>query len=126
MEEEQYQDLDTSLTHHNTFEAIQRIHQDYQSRLLALDEEKYYEEVDRAFHMYGSPAAQDYRLANQVPGPRQTTQELMQIFGKGRGPVHRELHGHRPFGARMRSLQSCIQRKIKKTQLMGQRYANAQ
>ena len=77
--------------------------------------------------MYGTPAAQDYRPANQAPGPHQTTQELMQIFGKGRGQVHREeLHGHRPFGARMRLLQSCIQQKIKKTQWMRQRYANAQ
>ena len=61
------------------------------------------------------------------PGPRQTTQELMQIFGKGRGQAHREeLHGHRPFGARMGSLQSHIQQKIRKTQWMRQRYANAQ
>ena len=30
-EEEQYLDLDTYLIHHNTFEASQRIHQDYQS-----------------------------------------------------------------------------------------------
>ena len=30
-EEEQYPDLDTYLTHHNTFEASQRIHQDYRS-----------------------------------------------------------------------------------------------
>ena len=85
MEEEQYQDLDTYLTHNNTFEASQCICQDYRSRLLVLDEEKYYEEVDRAFHTYGTPPAQDYRPANQVPGPRRTTQELMQIFGKGRG-----------------------------------------
>ena len=127
MEEEQYQDLDTYLTHYNTFEASRRICQDYRSRLLTLDEEKYYEEVDRAFYMCGTPAAQDYRPANQVPGPHQTTQELMQIFGKGRGQACREeLHGHRPFGTRMRSLQSHIQQKIKKTQWMRQRYANAQ
>ena len=68
-EEEQYQDLDTYLMHHNTFEASQRICQDYRSRLLALDEEKYYEEVDRAFHMYGTLAAEDYRPANQAPMP---------------------------------------------------------
>ena len=127
LEEEQYQDLDTYLTHHNTFEASQCIRRDYRSILLTLDEEKYCEEVDRAFYMYGTPAAQDYRLANQMPGPCCTTQELMQIFGKGRGQVHREeLHGHRPFGARTRSLQSCIQQKIKKVQQMRQRYANAQ
>ena len=87
---------------------------DYRSRILALDDEKYYEEVDRAYYTYGTLAAQDYRLANQVPGPRSTTQELMQIFGKGRGQTRREeLHGHRAFGSRMRSLQSRIQRKMK-------------
>ena len=127
LEEEQYQDLDTYLTHHNTFEASQCICRDYQSRLLALDNEKYYEEVDRAYYTYGTLAAQDYQPANQAPGPCRTTQELMQIFGKGRGQTRREeLHGHRPFGARTRSLQSRIQQKIKNTQWMRQRYANVQ
>ena len=126
-EGEQYQDLETYLTHHNTFKASQCIHRDYRSRLLVLDDDKYYQEVDRAYHTYGTPPAQDYRPANQAPGPCQTTQELMQIFGKGRGQVCREeLHRHRPFGARTRSLQSHIQQKIRKTQRMRQRYANAQ
>ena len=111
----------------NTFEASQCIHRDYCSQLLALDDKKYYEEVDRAYCTYGTPAAQDYQLANQAPGPCQTTQELIQIFGKGRGQTRREeLQGHRPFGARTRSLQSHIQQKIKKTQWMRQRYANVQ
>ena len=92
-----------------------------------LDDDKYYQEVDRVYNTYGTPPAQDYRLANQAPSPHRTTQELMQIFDKGRGQVRREeLHGHRPFDARMRSLQSCIQQKIRKTQRMKQRYANAQ
>ena len=109
------------------FEASQCIRRDYRSRLLVLDDDKYYQEVDRVYNTYGTPLAQDYRLANQAPGPRRTNQELMQIFGKGRGQAHREeLHGHRPFGTRMRSLQSCIQQKIRKTQWMRQRYANAQ
>ena len=123
----QYQDLETYLTHHNAFEASQCIHRDYRSRLLMLDEDKYYQEIDRVYHTYGTPPAQDYRLANQAPSPHETTQELMQIFGKGRGQAHREeLHRHRPFSARMRSMQSRIQRKIRKTQWMRQRYANAQ
>ena len=101
------------------FEASQHICRDYRSRLLMLDDDKYYQEVDRVFDTYRTPPAQDYRPANQAPSPRQTTQELMQIFGKGRGQVHREeLHGHRPFGARTRSLQSHIQQKIRKTQWM--------
>ena len=126
-EGEQYQDLETYLSHHNMFEASQRICRDYRSRLLTLDDDKYYQEVDRVYDTYGTPPAQDYRLANQAPSPHQTTQELMQIFAKGRGQARREeLHGHRPFGARMRSLQSHIQWKIRKTQQMRQRYANAQ
>ena len=109
------------------FKASQHIRRDYRSRLLVLDDDKYFQEVDRVFDTYGTPPAQDYRPANQALGPCQTTQELMQIFGKGRGQARREeLHGHRPFGTRTRLLQSCIQQKIRKTQWMRQRYANAQ
>ena len=126
-EGEQYQDLETYLSHHNMFEASQCICRDYRSRLLALDDDKYYQEVDRVFDTYRTPPVQDYRLANQAPGPCQTTQELMQIFGKGRGQARREeLHRHRPFSARTRSLQSHIQQKIRETQQMRQRYANGQ
>ena len=126
-EGEQYQDLETYLSHHNMFEASEHIHRDFRSRLLSLDDDKYYQEIDRVYQTYETPLVQDSRPANQAPGPHKTTQELMQIFGKGRGQACRqELHGHRPFSARMRSLQSCIQRKIRKTQRMRQRYANAQ
>ena len=45
----------------------------------------YYEEIDRSYYSYGTLAAQDYRLANPVPGRRRTTEELMWIFRKGRG-----------------------------------------
>ena len=126
-EGEQYQDLETYLSHHNTFKASECICRDYRSRLLSLDDDKYYQGIDRVYQTYGTPPVQDYRPANQAPSPHQTTQELMQIFGKGRGQARREeLHGHRPFSARTRSLQSRIQRKIRKTQWMRQRYANAQ
>ena len=126
-EGEQYQDLETYLSHHNMFKASQCIHRDYRSRLLALDDDKYYQEIDRVYQTYKTPPVQDYRPANQAPGPCQTTHELMQIFCKGRGQARREeLHGHRPFGTRTRLLQSRIQQKIRKTQWMRQRYANAQ
>ena len=116
-DEEQYANLDSYLAHHYTYEASQCIHQDYRSHLLTLDDNKYYEEVDSAYYLNGTPAAQDHWPANQAPGPHRTTEELMRIFGKGRGQTRREeLHGHRPFGPRMRSLQSHIQQKIKKKQ----------
>ena len=84
-EEEQFADLDLYLAHHNTYEASQHIYQDYRSCLHSLDNDKYYTEVDQAYYSYGTLAAQDYRLANQAPGPCRTTEELMRIFGKGRG-----------------------------------------
>ena len=119
--EEQFQDLQTYLTHHNTYEESQRIRSEYRARLLELDDDRYYQEIDRAYQTWGPLPAKNYTPANQAPCPRCTTQELMQIFGKGRGQVHREeLHGHQPFGARTRSLQSRIQQKIKKTQCMRQ------
>ena len=69
-EGEQYQDLETYLSHHNTFEASEHIRRDYRSRLLSLDDDKYYQEIDRVYQTYESPPAQDYRLANQIPSPR--------------------------------------------------------
>ena len=106
-EEEQFADLDSYLAHHNTYEASQYICQEYRSHLHALDN------VLLA------------QLANQAAEPRRTTEELMRIFGKGRGPARREeLHGHRPFGPGTHSLQSRIQHKIKKNQRLHQRYAN--
>ena len=126
-EEEQFQDLQTYLTHHNTYEESQHICREYRARLLELDDNRYYQEIDSAYKTYGPLPALNYIPANQAPSPRHMIQELMQIFGKGRGQVRREeLHRHRPFGARTRSLQSGIQRKIKKTQCMRQRYANTQ
>ena len=109
-EEDQLQDLQTYLTHHNTYEESQRICSEYRARLLELDNNRYYQEIDSAYQTYRPLPAQDYIPANQAPGPRCTIQELMQIFSKGRGQAHREeLNGHRPFGARTRSLQSRIQ-----------------
>ena len=99
-EEEQSQDLQTYLTHHNTYEESQHIHKEYRARLLELDDDRYYQEIDHAYQIYGPLPARDYIPANQAPGPCCMTQELMQIFSKGRGQAHREeLHGHRPFGA---------------------------
>ena len=93
--EEKFQDLQTYLTHHNTYKESQCICREFRARLLELDDNRYYQEIDSAYQTYRLLPAQDYILANQAPGPRRTTQELMQIFSKGRGQVHREeLHGH--------------------------------
>ena len=124
-EEGQFEDLQTYLTHHNTYQESQNIRKEYRNRLLDLDEDRYYREIDHNYETYGP--TQDHIPVNQAPGPRRTMQELIQTFGRRRGQAHRqELHGHRPFGAQTRSLQSRIQCKIKKTQCMQQRYASMQ
>ena len=94
-EEEQFQDLQMYLTHHNTYEERQNICKEYRKRLLELNDNRYYQEVDHVYQTYSSLPASDYIPSNQAPGPRHMTQELMQIFGKGRGQARREeLHGH--------------------------------
>ena len=124
-EEGQFEDIQTYLDHHNTYQESQNIRKEYTKRLLDLDDERYYRDIDHMYETYGQ--TRDHIPAIQTPGPRRTMQELIQAYGRGRGQAHREeLHGHRPFGACTRSLQSRIQRKIKKTQYMRQRYANTQ
>ena len=52
-EEEQSEDLQTYLTHHNTYEESQNIHKEYRKRLLDLNNDRYYQEIDRAYETYG-------------------------------------------------------------------------
>ena len=124
-EEGQFEDIQTYLDHHNTYQESQKIYKEYTKRLLDLDDERYYRDIDRMYETYSQDQA--HIPANQTPTPHHTMQELIQAYGRGRGQAHREqLHGHQPFGARTQSLQSRIQRKIKRTQCMRQRYANTQ
>ena len=97
-EEGQFEDLQTYLTHHNTYQESQNIHKEYRKRLLDLNNDRYFREIDHVYETYGP--TRDHIPVNQAPGPRHTTQELIQTFSRGRGQAHREeLHGHRPFGA---------------------------
>ena len=92
-EEEQFKDLQTYLTHHNTYQESQNICKEYRKRLLDLDNDRYYQEIDHAYKTY-SPT-RDYLPVNQAPGPRHMTQELIQTFSRGRGQARREeLHRH--------------------------------
>ena len=62
-------DLESYLAHHNTYEASQHIHQEYRSHLHDLDDDQYYTEINRAYYLQDSPAAQDYWLAKQSAEP---------------------------------------------------------
>ena len=62
--EEQSQDLQMYLTHHNTYGESQRIHREYSARLLELDDNRYYQEIDHVYQTYRPLPAQDYIPAN--------------------------------------------------------------
>ena len=49
----QFEDLQTYLTHHNTYQENQNICKEYRKRLLDLDNERYYQDIDRAYETYG-------------------------------------------------------------------------
>ena len=124
-EEGQFEDIQTYLDHHNTYQESQNICKEYTKRLLDLDDERYYRDIDHMYDTYAQDRA--HIPVIQTPVPHRTMQKLIHAYGRGRGQACREqLHGHRPFGARTRSLQSRIQRKIKKTERMRQRYVNSQ
>ena len=92
-EEGQFEDLQTYLTHLNTYQESQNIPKEYRKRLLDLNDDRYYWDIDHAYETYGP--TRDHIPANQGPGPHRITQELIQTFGRGRGQARREeLHRH--------------------------------
>ena len=97
-EEGQFEDTQTYLDHHNTYQESQNICKEYTKRLLDLDDERYYRDIDCMYETYGQ--TRDCIPVIQAPGPHCMTQELIQTYDRGRGQACREeLHGHRPFGA---------------------------
>ena len=92
-EERQFEDIQTYLDHHNTYQESQNIHKEYTKRLLDLDDERYYRDIDRMYETYSQDRAHIPDI--QTPAPHRMTQELIQAYGRGRGQAHREqLHGH--------------------------------
>ena len=98
-EEGKFEDIQTYLDHHNTYQESKNIHKEYTKRLLDLDDERYYWDIDCMYESYRQ--TRDHIPVIQTSGPHRMMQELIQTYGRGRGQAHREeLHGHRPFGAR--------------------------
>ena len=65
-EEGQFEDLQTYLTHHNTHQESENIHKEYRKRLLDLNDDMYYQEIDCAYETYGPTP--DRISVNQAPG----------------------------------------------------------
>ena len=87
-EEGQFEDIQTYLDHHNTYQESQNIHKEYSKRLLDLDDERYYRDIDRMYETYLQDRAHIPDI--QIPTPHRTMQELIQAYGRGRGQAHRE------------------------------------
>ena len=51
-EEGQFEDLQTYLTHHNTYQESRNIRKEYRKRLLDLDDDRYYREIDHTYETY--------------------------------------------------------------------------
>ena len=92
-EEGQFEDIQTYLDHHNTYQESQNICKEYTKRLLGLDDERYYRDIDHINEPYSQDRA--HIPGTQTPAPHHMTQELIQAYGRGRGQACREqLHGH--------------------------------
>ena len=128
-DQDQFADLDTFITHHNTHQENEWIRQEYFTTLQNLSDDEDYTEIDRAEFRYHTPVSPYNRptppRGTKTTISRQSTEELKQLFRKGRGKARRkELHSHQPFGHKMRSLESHIQWKIKKNQHLHERYTS--
>ena len=69
-EEGQFEDIQTYLDHHNTYEESQNIQKEYTKRLLDLDDERYYRDIDRMYDTYSQDPA--YIPDIQTPAPHHT------------------------------------------------------
>ena len=75
-EEGQFEDIQTYLDHHNTYQKSQNIHKEYTKRLLDLDDDRYYRDIDHIYETHRQ--TQDHVPVTRTSGPRHTMQELIQ------------------------------------------------
>ena len=117
------------ITHHNTFQQSERIRQEYTDKLQDLNDNQYFQQIDQSpeltYYLPRAPYEESQVRATQTAQtttPQRTTEELHQLFGRGRGKAKRdELHSHHLYGTQTRSLQSRIQHKMKKNKKLRQR-----
>ena len=70
-EQGQFEDIQTYLDHHNTYQESQNIQKEYTNRLLDLDDERYYRDIDRMYEPYSQDLAHIPGI--QTPTPHRTT-----------------------------------------------------
>ena len=69
-DQDQFADLDTYMTHHNTHHASERIRQEYSATLQNFSDNEYYTEIDRAEFRNYTPALQYDWPAHHLEAPR--------------------------------------------------------
>ena len=83
-DQDQFADLDTFVTHHNTHQESERIQQEYVATLQNLSDDEYCTEIDRTEFQYHTPVSpydwptchQEAPRPPQADAPRQSTEEL--------------------------------------------------
>ena len=70
-EEGQFEDIQTYLDHHNTYQESQNNRKEYTKRLLDLDDERYYRDIDRMYDTYSQDRAHIPDI--QTPASHHTT-----------------------------------------------------
>ena len=128
--------MDVDLTdHHNTTEESDRIHHEYSAHFEKVTEQEYspYHSTTSGFK-YQIPELEYYNTDTQpkqyqryqnldiyLPPPP-SMEDLRTWYGHERGRTnHLELHSHRLYGEKTRSLECRIARKCKKNQCLRER-----
>ena len=133
-EEGKFVDAD-HLDHHNTTEESDRIRCEYSAHFEKVTEQEYspYHSTTSRFkyqipepEYYNSDTQpkqyQRYKNLNVYLPPPPSTEDLRTWYGQGCGRAkHLELHSHRLYGEKTRSLESRIARKCKKNQHLRER-----
>ena len=127
-DEGQFDDAEL-LYNHNSTEESDRICREYSAHFEKVEEQQYspYHTVQGVKYMIPEPdyyhsntqPMQDQKWQNQnvhLP-PLPSIKDICTWYGRGRGRARcLEMHGHRLYGEKMRSLESGLQRKRKKNQ----------
>ena len=133
-DEDQFEDTEL-IDHHNTTEESNRIRREYSAYFEKVKDQEYspyhsttpgveyqipepdYYNADTQPKQY-----QRYQNPNVYLHPPPSTEDLCTWYGQGCGRArHLELHGHRLYGEKTRSLESRIARKHKKNQHLWER-----
>ena len=133
-EEGQFTDADL-IDHHNTTEESDRIHHKYAAHFEKVTEQEYspydittpglqYQILEPEYYNSDTQPKQyqRYQNTNVYLPPPPSTEDLRTWYSHGRGKAkHLELHSHRLYGEKTRSLESRIARKCKKNQCQRER-----